>query len=415
MVRRNFDKTLLDQCLTRDGAIFISHDGKLGYKTPITYQCKCGETATHQFCRIADRGGAICSISCLEHTSKRIIWNAELLNNQIKKDSAELIGEYNSKLTIDSEIHFKCLCGNEHTKGFRALVKWGGAKCKVCCDKSQQEKTKNHFMETYGVDNIAQVESIKEKRRETCLREYGVPYAIMSTAVKEQIVKRIEERTSEEIKKTSNKRRETCMIVYGVPNASQNENVKKKTKETCLREYGVISTALHPDIKKKQQESMLRNHGVKHNFQAGRLRDNRKITFMNKYGVEHPAQNQQVMERTQNNAKKYKKFVMPSGVVRNVQGYEPFALKELLRLYSEDQIKSDRKDVPRVQYEVSGKKHYHFPDIFIPHENKLVEVKSTWTYKCKISNIQQKKKACQEQGYTYEIWCYDRKGNRVEI
>jgi hypothetical protein len=106
---------------------------------------------------------------------------------------------------------------------------------------------------------------------------------------------------------------------------------------------------------------------------------------------------------------------MPSGAVRKVQGYEPFALKILVKIYEEEQTKTDRKDVPRVQYEVDGKKKYHFPDIFIPHENKIIEVKSTWTLKCKTDNIKLKKKACEEQGFLYEIWCFDGKGNRVEV
>jgi hypothetical protein len=106
---------------------------------------------------------------------------------------------------------------------------------------------------------------------------------------------------------------------------------------------------------------------------------------------------------------------MPSGEIRKVQGYEPFALKELVKIYEEDQIKTDRKDVPCIQYEFDKKKKYHFPDIFIPHENKIIEVKSTWTYKCKNDNIQLKKKASEEQKFIYEIWCFDKKGKRVEV
>jgi hypothetical protein len=132
-------------------------------------------------------------------------------------------------------------------------------------------------------------------------------------------------------------------------------------------------------------------------------------------GVENPAQSQEVMEKTQKNAKKYKVYKMPSGDIRKVQGYEPFALNELVKLYSEEQIKTDRKDVPRVQYEIDKKKKYHFPDIFIPHENKIIEVKSTWTYKCKADNIQLKKEACEKQGFRYEIWCFNPKGKRVDL
>ena len=108
-------------------------------------------------------------------------------------------------------------------------------------------------------------------------------------------------------------------------------------------------------------------------------------------------------------------FVMPSGEVRKVQGYERFALTELLKTYTEDQLKTSTKNVPRFQYECNGKKRYHFPDIFIPHENKLVEVKSTWTFKCKADNVLLKKKTAEDLGYLYEIWCFDGKGKRVEV
>ena len=106
---------------------------------------------------------------------------------------------------------------------------------------------------------------------------------------------------------------------------------------------------------------------------------------------------------------------MPSGDIRKVQGYEPFALTKLLEHYTEDQLKTSVKNVPRIQYKVNGKKRYHFPDIFIPHENKLVEVKSTWTFKNKADNVLLKKKTAEEQGFLYEIWCFDGKGNRVEV
>lgn len=104
---------------------------------------------------------------------------------------------------------------------------------------------------------------------------------------------------------------------------------------------------------------------------------------------------------------------MPSGTVRKVQGYEPFALDELLKIYTEDQIKTERKDIGSISYEMGGKVKYYFPDIAIPHENKIIEVKSVWTYKCKSDNIPQKAEATKAKGFIYEIWVYDQKGNRI--
>lgn len=106
---------------------------------------------------------------------------------------------------------------------------------------------------------------------------------------------------------------------------------------------------------------------------------------------------------------------MPSGEIRKVQGYEPFALDKLIKTNSETDILTNRKDVPRISYTIGDKIHYYFPDIYIPSENRIIEVKSTWTYKCKEDNIQEKKKATEKAGYNYEIWVYDGKGNKIEI
>jgi len=104
---------------------------------------------------------------------------------------------------------------------------------------------------------------------------------------------------------------------------------------------------------------------------------------------------------------------MPSGIIRKVQGYEPFALDELIKQYTEEQIKTDRKDVPRVEYILENKKHYYFPDIFIPHENKIIEVKSTWTIKLHEKKIKFKCNSCIANGYKYEIWEYNKKGEKI--
>ena len=157
----------------------------------------------------------------------------------------------------------------------------------------------------------------------------------------------------------------------------------------------------------------MKKYGVENPSQSEEFKNKKKETSIKNYGVEYPNQNIEVMERTQINSKKYKKYTFPSGVVKNVQGYEPFALDELLILYNEEEVKTDRKDVPRIEYIVGGKKKYYFPDIWIPHENKLIEVKSLWTYTCKISNVNQKAQACREQGYNYETWIYDGKGNKT--
>jgi hypothetical protein len=109
---------------------------------------------------------------------------------------------------------------------------------------------------------------------------------------------------------------------------------------------------------------------------------------------------------------------MPSGTIRKVQGYEGFALKELVKVYPEEDIKTYRRDIPSIPYYDDGKKRVYHPDIWLPNENKLIEVKSLQTYIWHKNEVLLKKKAAQEQGkeqgFSYEIWCFDAKGNRIE-
>lgn len=99
---------------------------------------------------------------------------------------------------------------------------------------------------------------------------------------------------------------------------------------------------------------------------------------------------------------------MPSGAIRLVQGYEPFALDILTVLYTEDDIITGRKEVPEIWYHSpDGKKRRYFVDIFVPSCNLMIEVKSKWTYERQllINNI--KRKACREQGYDFVFWMFD--------
>ena len=81
----------------------------------------------------------------------------------------------------------------------------------------------------------------------------------------------------------------------------------------------------------------------------------------------------------------------------------------------ENDIITGCKNVPVIWYnDENSKKHRHYVDIFIPSQNKCIEVKSNWTAKKKKDNIFLKQNAAKELGYKYEIWIYDSKGVKVE-
>ena len=73
------------------------------------------------------------------------------------------------------------------------------------------------------------------------------------------------------------------------------------------------------------------------------------------------------------------------------------------------------KNVPIIWFEdETCKRHRHYVDIFIPSQNKCIEVKSNWTAKINLDIIFIKQKAGKELGFQYEIWVYDRKHQLVE-
>lgn len=319
----------------------------------------------------------------------------DLLDKILKDNKAELIEEY-SKITRDSYIKYRCNCGIIDEKMMRYIVEEAGALCETCTMKHMVVTQKETMLETYGVEHPMHFPEFKKKQEDTMIENYGVRHNSLNP-------------------ETIQKRKDTILEHFGVAHHLQLPEKIEERKQTYLQKYGVEHPLQRDYILEKQRQTNRDKLGVDYSLQSPEVRAKAIVTNLERYGVEHSSQNQEVMQRTQENAKKYKEYKFPSGTMRKVQGYEPFALDDLIKTYTEEQIKSDRKDVPRISYKVEEKQKYYFPDIFIPHENKIIEVKSTWTYNCKEDNIKAKAEATKNQGYKYEIWIYDGKGGKEII
>jgi hypothetical protein len=322
----------------------------------------------------------------------RIPYNRELLDEFLKKDNASNTGTY-THLTQGSIISFICNCGEETTKKF-VYFKRSGAYCKKCFEKNRRAKITETNMLKYGCAVASQNKKVIEQFKKTCLEKYGVENPAQHKSVRDKM-------------------KETMLQTYGVEYALQKDDFKDKFKETLNERYGVTVPYHSKIIRDRGAETCKEIYGVENPFQNEQVKEKIIQTNLAKYGVEHPSQNNEIMLKTQANAKKYKKYTMPSGEIRNVQGYEPYALTELLKVYSEEQIKTDRKDIPRIKYLCGEKEKYYFPDMYIPENKMIIEVKSVWTYKCKSDNIILKKEATEKLGYGYDIWIFDGNGKRV--
>jgi hypothetical protein len=353
----------------------------------------------------------------------------------------------NSKITRDTKIDGICKtdnCNSSFYKYFRNLKKTGPY-CEKCTKINRDIKTKHTFISKFGVENPFQSEEIKQKikntnlekygseyqvntdnfknkSRETCLKKYGVEYSIISTDIKEKIKHTFLEKygvenpfQSECIK---DKIKNTNLEKYGVENPSQNNKIKEKIKKSTLLKYGVDSILKLENTIEKRKQACIDKYGDEIPLKTEYGKQTFRKTCLEKYGVENPSQNPELAEKTSKNCYRRKTYIFPSGKEIMCQGYEPFALDKLIKedKILEEDIVTGCKNVPTIWYnDADGKKHRHYVDIYIPSQNRCIEIKSTWTAKQNQHNIFLKQNAAKELGYNYEIWIFNSKKELVEI
>jgi hypothetical protein len=171
-------------------------------------------------------------------------------------------------------------------------------------------------------------------------------------------------------------------------------------------------------IKENALKTRLEHSGPDHPEEAKKVVERREATCMKRFGVRNPNQSLEIQSNSQKSGYTYRDYTTLSGIIRKVQGYEPFALDILFKTEHREEadVITDRIDIPRILYKYDDEsEHYYFPDIFIKSENKIIEVKSVWTYNKDINLNKLKWTATQAAGYTMEFWVFSGKGERTVI
>ncbi len=188
------------------------------------------------------------------------------------------------------------------------------------------------------------------------------------------------------IKIIEERKKKTCMDKYGVINVTYLEETKIKTEKTYKEKFGG-----HPKRNKEVQEKW-------------------KETCLEKYGG-HPNQNREVQIKAEKNSYKFKTYTFPSGKTVKYQGFEDKAIDDLCKTHNENDIIVGRGEVPIIPFNTIENdktvKRKYFPDIFIPSENKIIEVKSEWTIKLNRTFICEKGRGVIDSGYDFEVWLYN--------
>ena len=106
-------------------------------------------------------------------------------------------------------------------------------------------------------------EIANKKRIETCLKKYGVPYALQSKVVRDKRNKTMMEKYNTiipcQLEEFKQKKNETMMNRYGCINILQNNEIKEKYFSTLMRNYGVRNPSQSPEIREKMTKKLYEN------------------------------------------------------------------------------------------------------------------------------------------------------------
>lgn len=268
---------------------------------------------------------------------------------------------------------------------------------KGCC---KAHNIKLHNLEKYGVENVKQVKQFKDKAMKT--------YNSKSDEEKAEIQKRKEK---------------TMMKKYGTTNPSYVDEIKnkiskknkanatsrmKKLKKNNQKKYGVDNVFQLEEVKEKMKKTFLKKYGVENPSQSDEIKLKKEETCVKRFGVAYPMQHNCIYEKQQKY--RWKNYTLPSGKVIKVQGFENIALDILLETYSENDLVLERKNIPKIKYGKNNR-HVYTTDIYIPKENKFIEVKSEYTL-CKYLETNLLKEAASvNAGFNFEFMILDKDGN----
>lgn len=260
-------------------------------------------------------------------------------------------------------------------------------KCMDTCEILKSTKIKTSIIK-YGVENVSKTEHFKIKYKAKMLENYGVEHYA---------------KTPEYTKKVA----ATKMLRYG---DSKYFNAEK-TKNTQFEKYNGKWYLGTSDAREKTKYTCLLKYGVEHNSQIVGRNEKMQRKSLIKYGVLHPMQSEEIKNiMMHRNMYKFKEYISPYGIKRNIQGYEWILLNELFAFgFKDNDIITDRFLMPRFIYvDEDNKTRRYYPDVWVPSINTIYEVKCVYYFNKDVVNNYRKKQIVEDSGYIFEFKIYDK-------
>lgn len=177
----------------------------------------------------------------------------------------------------------KCkICGihpteftNEIKKGYRQYC---STECRLADTYEINRKAQNTYFEKTGYENASQDPLIKQKKKETTIKNYGCEHINYSVEV---------------VKKRQNK----YLAKTGYLHPFQNPDVKNKSKQTYLKHTGFENPSLNPEVIQKRATNYQIKTGFACSLQNPDIQNKIHQTWLQKYGVDNPAKSPDIQQR----------------------------------------------------------------------------------------------------------------------
>ena len=210
-----------------------------------------------------------------------------------------------------------------------------------------KDKKVKTFLEHYGTTHYAKTEERKEKVKQTNLEKFGTEYASQNDEIKNKIKNTMIDRygsyyTNREKQKKAmmdkygkyytnpEKAKETTLERYGVENVAQNNEIKEKIINTNLKRYNAKSPLQNKEVLNKMIKNNIEKYGVPSTLMLDEVREKTKKTNLERYNTEVPIRNEIIKNKIRKtNMKKYgvdnptkNKEIMEKVIKTNLEKYE---------------------------------------------------------------------------------------------
>ena len=170
-----------------------------------------------------------------------------------------------------------------------------------CCRLCQPIKNKEITRLEFGVDNIFQLEDIKNKSKETLLNKYGVDNYNKTEESKVRRKNTMLKLYNVEYYSQTNQWKDTIkrnnQDKIGVDWQFQAQYFKDFMVETSIRKYGVSYILQADEVRKKGIETNLKKYGTEYYTQTDECKEKFKQTCLDHFGVTSPLKNIEIMSK----------------------------------------------------------------------------------------------------------------------